>query len=145
MSKYTLEKVFFLSLHHFQPVQSAASAFAAQLSAILAQNMQCSLVPLHYRSNFFQTKANCSADIWDYIAPCILFLYWLLQFQQKAYTLNHHIPHSLAQRSTQNWMASPQISLHQPAWVQIELRQCHLDSAFKEGKVLSLSGGCKVQ
>lgn len=45
--------------------------------------MQCSLVPLHCRSNFLQKKANCSAEMWDYIAPCILFLYCLLHFQQK--------------------------------------------------------------
>lgn len=59
--------------------------------------------------------------------------------------LNHHMPHSLAQRTPQNWMANPQVSLHQPAWAQTESRQSRLDSTFQEGKVLSLSGGCKVQ
>lgn len=53
--------------------------------------MQCSLVPLHCRSNFLQTKANCSAEMWDYTAPCILFLCWFLPFWQKAHTCNYWI------------------------------------------------------
>lgn len=58
------------------PVQKVAGAFTTWLSAILGhkappfkENVQCSQVPSHCRNDFFQAKANCSAEMWDYIAP----------------------------------------------------------------------------
>lgn len=91
--------------------------------------MQCSLVPLHCRSNFLQKKANCSAEMWDYIAPCILFLYCLLHFQQKAHTCDYRIItyhrawHKEPLRMEWQVLKSPYISQpgHKPSsaiWIQ---------------------------
>lgn len=85
-----------------QPVQKVASTFTTWLSAILGhkaplrkENVQCSQVPLYCRNYFPQAKANCSPEMWGYIAPCSLF-----------HHPNQHIPHILSKCGTEHRVTS---------------------------------------